>query len=266
MKFTTVSPQIKSAFEAKMEEVLVICRQKSGKDIPTIPMKFSQLGQRAGICRCVWTSHYFPSVSTVIPSSSYIVINPDYLKNHWDNMLNDTCPHEVAHYVAGFLYGKAGYNHGHLWKRVMAWMGIPSAERCHEYSLEGVKVRNTHRDYKYSCPNCARVFMLTPKKHQRHQFLISYGTRGLWCPRCKQNIVFEGFSHNGNFIPTAKKMEPKHVEVSPTVFVHTVNPPTPATPPPVVSEPTYRTITKFVNGMLVNERVQEAAAAVTVNA
>ena len=42
MKFTTVSPQTRIAFETKMAEVLEICRQKSGKDIPSIPLKFSR--------------------------------------------------------------------------------------------------------------------------------------------------------------------------------------------------------------------------------
>lgn len=252
MKFTTVSSQTRIAFENKIEEVLNICRRQFGRDIPTIPLKFSQIGRRAGVCHCGW--NYMTSDVNV--STSYLVINPDYLTKYWDDMLNDTCPHEVAHYVAAFIYGKKAYNHGPYWKNVMARIGIPAANRCHTYDTEGVKIRNTHRDYKYNC-GCSgnNVHMLTKKKHERHQWLYSNGYKGLRCSKCKQIIVYNGFNYNGTFIPATKNLIPKNVELAvPAAFVLAVNPQT-----PIVSEPTTRTVTRFVNGMLMNVQVPVGA-------
>ena len=73
MKFTTVSPQTRIAFETKMAEVLEICRQKSGKDIPSIPLKFSQMGTRAGVCHCKWTSNNSSFNLGVITSSTFVM-------------------------------------------------------------------------------------------------------------------------------------------------------------------------------------------------
>lgn len=243
MKFTTVSPQIENAFKAKMEEVLNICRQKSGKNIPSIPLKFSQMGRRAGICHIEYKMSECSYKCD--PRSTYIVINPDFLKNYYDDMLNDTCPHEVAHYVSTFLYGQRGDGHGWNWKSVMNWMGISAANRCHEYSLEGVKVRRTNRNYQYSC-NCKIIHMLTLKKHERHQWYLKNGSKGLACSQCHTPIVYQGFTFNGTFYPYKK------IENRPEPMVVTVVSVAPVVPTP---EPTYKLVTKFINGMLVNERV-----------
>ena len=198
MKFTTVSPQIQEAFQNKMEEVLNICRQKSGQNIPTPPLKFRQMGRRAGVCHCSFIFE-FGRRTSYKPGSGYVVINPDYLKNYWDDMLNDTCPHEVAHYVAAFLYGREGYGHNNLWRRVMSWMGIPAADRCHQYSLEGVKTRQTHKDYKYTCGCYGSIYWVTAAKHERYQYGERTG-RGARCRRCRKVIVIEGFNSKRNEI------------------------------------------------------------------
>jgi SprT protein len=248
MKFIVVSPQVKNAFETKLVEMLNICRTKSGIDIPTIPIKFAQTGRRAGVFHFSWKIDFteFSKNKTVNPNTSYIVINPDYLKNYYDDMLNDTLPHELAHFVSIFLYGKNGDGHSLAWKLVMRWMGISDANRCHNYSLEGVKVKNTHRNYKYTC-GCSFFHMLTRKKHQHHQWLAENGYKGLRCKCCKQTLVYQGFEYNGTFIPFKKK---ESVNIPFSIDMVYVNPP--------VSKPqesTYKNVTKFINGMLVNERV-----------
>jgi hypothetical protein len=163
-------------------------------------------------------------------------------------MLNDTLPHELAHFVSIFLYGKNGDGHNFYWKSVMRWMGISDADRCHEYSLEGVKVRQRHNDYHYSCKCNGITHQLNLRKHERHMFLIHNGNRGMVCRKCKSPIVYKGFMMNGKFIPYVQK----------PVVNNNNNPPAPiivpeSTPTPV--QPTYRSITRFVNGMLVNEKV-----------
>jgi predicted SprT family Zn-dependent metalloprotease len=251
MKFTTVSPQIRIAFESKIEEVLEICRKKSGKDIPSIPIKFSQMGRNAGVCKSYWTRTGFDKKGySYVPGSSYIVINPDFFKNYYDDMLNDTCPHEVAHYVAVYLYGIEGNNHGYLWRMIMSWIGVPAADRCHQYSLEGVKVRHP-RDYHYTCGCPGFTHCLTLRKHERHQFLLrNYNNSGFICKNCRQHITWVGFKNGEHFIPLAQaQSQPVSV---PRTFVNVEPTPAPSIPK---SEPTYRLVTKFVNGVLTNVKV-----------
>jgi SprT protein len=51
---------------------------------------------------------------------------------------HDTVGHEVAHVIAGRLYGQ-GCGHGPLWKHLMKRMGL-KPERCHNYDTTNHKV------------------------------------------------------------------------------------------------------------------------------
>ena len=52
-------------------------------------------------------------------SSKRIRVNLELLSTEWDNMLNDTIPHEVAHTIVRQHYGNAPKPHGYEWRRVM---------------------------------------------------------------------------------------------------------------------------------------------------
>jgi SprT protein len=228
MKYITVSHELESAVRNKMLNTIDICRNKYSLDIPLPVIKFRQLGRRAGVCRFDFLS-----------KTGLIVINPDFFKNHYDDMLNDTVPHEVAHHVSAYVYGPAGHNHGHFWKGVMQKLGIPAPDRCHEYSLEGVKVRNVQRPYKYVC-GCSTEHNFTEFKHKRHQQLLMMGYNGYRCKHCKVQLKLE--------ISSSK-------EISVPRFIQQFNVPTPK--PLTITEPEskFKTITKFVNGMLINVKV-----------
>ena len=239
MRYITVPSILEQSVRSKMEETLNICRKHYYKDIPTPTLKFSQMGHRAGVC----SLNYFNV------ASSTVVINPDYFKNHYDNMLNDTVPHEVAHYVAGFLHGRVAHGHGCLWKNVMSVIGIRAAERCHEYSLEGVKTRQVKKPYKYTC-SCHgehNEHLVTEHVHRRHQLALSAGHRGYRCSRCKTHLIYQGFTHNGQFIPAKKPESPVKI-----VQVFNIVPPKPVIKE---TESMFKTITRFVNGSLENVQV-----------
>ena len=244
MKYITVSAELRKACEAKMEETLDICRKKYGKDIPTPPLKFAQLGRRAGICQ--YTHGIWDTKVTAL-----IVINPDFFKNHYDDMLNDTVPHEVAHYIAIFIHGQKAHGHGWLWKSVMHAIGL-SGDRCHEYSLEDVKVKTIPRPFKYSC-GCSDGHTLTAYKHRQHFDSIGMGRRRLQCRRCRKYLTYEGIIQNGVFTPSQKRtpVVPEPVRI---VQVFNIVPPA---QPITVTEPEskFKTVTRFVNGMLENVKV-----------
>jgi SprT protein len=69
---------------------------------------------------------------------------------NFQDYLDNTIPHETAHYIQRKLYpfSKA---HGAEWKYVMRILGVP-ATRCHEYNTENVKVRHVQK-FEVTC-NC----------------------------------------------------------------------------------------------------------------
>lgn len=225
--------QIEKDVRAKIEATLDICRRHYGKPIPTPTLKFKQAGRRAGYSQF----NHFTQKGT-------LTINPDYFKNHYQDMIDRTVPHEVAHYVSDFIYGRASDVHGPVWASVMKVIGLPPT-RCHNYSLEGVKTRKVARPYHYTCGCKDKVFHLTNQIHEKIQM-------GRWrkCLKCHNRIVYIGMDYNGQFVPSVKRTEP-HIT------------PTPARPVlvPVVKievpEPVqrFRYVTRLVGGILTNVKV-----------
>src|SRR5271157_4294516 len=156
LKPAYVDSSIRSVCEQKMRDTIALCQTKTTKPIPTPPMVFQRLGCRAGVC-----------VINHLSNTTTILINPDFFKDYYDDMLNDTVPHEVAHHVACFLFGRQANGHGHYWKMVMRWIGLHAADRCHTYNVENARLRNVERPFKYSC-NCKTHF-LTNHLHTKHQ-------------------------------------------------------------------------------------------------
>lgn len=61
--------------------------------------------------------------------------NTHYLNDNFEDMLNNTVPHEVAHLIDAIRHGKSG--HGFLWKSIMRELGC-KPERCHDYDMSHV--------------------------------------------------------------------------------------------------------------------------------
>jgi hypothetical protein len=131
----------------------------------------------------------------------------------------------------------------------MSWVGLPGADRCHEYSLEGVKTRKVEKPFKYSC-DCGIDHWVTHHIHNKHQFGRTYR-----CGRCRKTLTYEGMMSNGIFIPK------RPVSVGPAVVRTVVAETTLSVFNEVKTEkkPAFRIVTKFINGVLVNERIPVAA-------
>lgn len=94
-----------------------------------------------------------------------IRVNPEIAAQNWEEYLNQTIPHEVAHIVQYQIYPYCG-GHGRAWKGIMRVFG-KDPKRCHDYDLTNVTVRRQRR-IRYECePGCEH--MLTMTRHNKIQ-------------------------------------------------------------------------------------------------
>ncbi len=108
--------------------------------------------------------------------------NPQLFALHFDEGLQDTIPHEVAHYVVDRLYPRRRCKpHGPEWREVMATFGIDNPRATHNTSLDGLRIRRQQR-HSYYCA-CGEV-MLSSTRHNRIQ---RDGMRYV-CRRCQQPL------------------------------------------------------------------------------
>jgi len=108
--------------------------------------------------------------------------NPYIFAKYFDSNLNETVPHEVAHYVTDRLYGLGNVrSHGFEWKTVMAALGV-DARATARYDLDGIPVRRQRR-FAYRC-SC-RIHQLTSCRHNR----VLRGQAAYHCQNCGSAIV-----------------------------------------------------------------------------
>jgi SprT protein len=107
--------------------------------------------------------------------------NPVLFARHFDEGLNDTIPHEVAHYVVDGRYRRRCQLHVPEWQRVMRHFGIDQPRATHRTSLEGLTIRRQRR-FIYYC-DCGEV----PLSATRHNRILRHGARYV-CRRCGQAV------------------------------------------------------------------------------
>lgn len=101
--------------------------------------------------------------------------NRHFAQRHPADFLARTVAHEVAHLITVACFGRTP-PHGHEWRRVMAYLGIDDAERCHNYPLDPAEGRRQRR-WTYRC-DCSD-HQLSTTRHNR----IQNGAR-YHCRRC----------------------------------------------------------------------------------
>ncbi len=108
--------------------------------------------------------------------------NPTLFARHFDEGLNDTIPHEVAHYVVDKRYPRRRCKpHGAEWRQVMRDFGIDNPRATHRTPLDGLPIRRQRR-YIYYCA-CGEV----PLSATRHNRILRGQTR-YFCRRCHQPL------------------------------------------------------------------------------
>lgn len=60
--------------------------------------------------------------------------NREAIEKHWDEMVNKTIPHEVAHLIAWMCPQLRASGHNKVWKRICVELG-GTGRRCHNYDL-----------------------------------------------------------------------------------------------------------------------------------
>lgn len=93
---------------------------------------------------------------------NHIQLNVDMLHNHYDEMINQTLPHEFAHLISVRLYGYKGKGHGVYWKHVMRQLGL-TPDRCHSMTVEPARIT---KKYKFRC-SC-RTMMIGATRYKRY--------------------------------------------------------------------------------------------------
>jgi len=140
------------------------------RNIQVIPIQFDLIGRAAGMYK-------------VYRRQRQIRYNPYLFAKYFPDNLENTVPHEVAHYVADILYGMRNIRpHGKEWQAIMHLFGVTPAVRCH-YDLDGIPQRQ-HRRFSYRC-HC-RIHALTTRRHR----LISTGQRRYQCRQCQSTLTY----------------------------------------------------------------------------
>jgi SprT protein len=84
--------------------------------------------------------------------------NPRY----FEEMLNNTLPHEVTHIACQQWWPKERVAHGLKWRQMMGVIGLP-ATRCHQYEV--TPARTTRRPHAYQC--ACQTHYVTNLLHER---------------------------------------------------------------------------------------------------
>ena len=138
-------------------ELVELASIKYGVKMPYIEVKFDLSGRSAGQAR-----HTIKYIGTAKVSNFCVRFNMHMVTNHFDEMLNETVPHELAHIIC--MYTGWGRNHDRMWKSICIALG-GTGDRCHEMSVVPARTRAT---YKYVA-TCGTTVTLSSVRHTRVQ-------------------------------------------------------------------------------------------------
>ncbi len=159
----------------KVEACYVKCEAHYNRTFTRPTTRFDLTGTTAG---------------TADPRTHVLRFQPVLAAGHWDDFLNNTVPHEVAHLVDydvnnkleaqmqarmaavqnQAMFGNWGRRarrpkrdiHGDSWRAVMRVLGINYAARCHQYDTTQVARRKARHEYKCAC---GATLQVGPKHH-----------------------------------------------------------------------------------------------------
>ncbi len=152
---TQLNAQQITIIEERVNHCLGLAEQKFQRKIPSPQLKFDLRGAAAGQFRGS-------------KNQAELRFNSQLFSLYFDDNLEHTVPHEVAHYVVFqlFIRGKIRSRvrpHGSEWKAVMHLFGVP-AEVRHQYDVSQMQVRRERRVlYQCGCQE-HRIAMRTHRK------------------------------------------------------------------------------------------------------
>lgn len=120
----------KTPFKQRFDELCIRAKQIvewHGKTWRKPDLHFVGRGNRAGY------ADYADNV---------IGLNPTYCQSHNNNMLNDTIPHELAHFMVDMIYGyKNVEHHGAEWYAMFGALTWRTPSRLHNYGSRDANLR-----------------------------------------------------------------------------------------------------------------------------
>lgn len=100
--------------------------------------------------------------------------NMEAIRNHWEDMFNDTIAHEVAHLIC-YARPELGKNHNRGWKRVAQSLGS-TGNRTHRYSLTPGRKTTRHS---YVLSDGRRITLGTTRHNRIHRGTHRYQSNGI---------------------------------------------------------------------------------------
>jgi SprT protein len=188
----------KQQIAEKIEACFVTCEARFNRTFRRPSVKYALRGTTAG------TAH---------PGKWELNFHPVLAAENWEDYINNTVPHEVAHLIDYDVYRRDAELaarqsmfrgrrqkrsiHGPTWKSIMRILGCDPS-RCHSYDTSGVARRKTRHNYHCTC---GHVWELGPKYHKN----IQTGARQYRCTKCKSQLTAAMFRG----IPTKPASPPK---------------------------------------------------------
>lgn len=121
---------------------------------------------------------------------SELMFQIELAKNHAEDFISQTVPHEVAHWIDVERYGyertRTGryVHHGRTWKYIMRHVYGLNPDRCHSYDVSTVVTKQQER-HNYTC-NCGQSHVVSTTIHNR----IMNGKK-YRCRICRTNLVYK---------------------------------------------------------------------------
>ncbi|MBK5967840.1 MULTISPECIES: SprT family zinc-dependent metalloprotease [Thiorhodovibrio] len=158
---------LRSAVEQRVRELLATAQGELGIAPPPPEIRFDLRGQSAGQARCDARAR------------CVVRFNPWLLLRHGEEFIDQTVPHEIAHWLTFKRFGRRARPHGPQWRELMVLFGA-EPRRCHDYDLKEIPHRRVS-SHSYHC-SC-QEHRLSAVRHNRARKGQTY-----LCRRCGQPL------------------------------------------------------------------------------
>jgi len=160
----------------RVADLLQQCAEYFNRPFKPIEIRFDLRGRTSGMY-------------VVRNTQQYLRFNPFIFSKFFEDSLNNTVPHEVAHYVSHELFGIKNIRpHGKQWKAIMNTLGA-EPRVTGNYDLAGIAVKKQRRfDYRCGCMN----HQLTTVRHNR----VLIGKSQYFCTKCNEELTHQAAINN----------------------------------------------------------------------
>lgn len=125
----------------------------------------------------------------------YLRFNPFIFSKFFEDSLNNTVPHEVAHYISHQLFGLRNIRpHGKEWKSIMQVLGARPLVTGN-YDLSGISIRRQRRfDYACDCMTHQSLPFGTTRSNATRPNIFVENAPGNYCNNLQLSLLKFGLS------------------------------------------------------------------------